>query len=293
MEELHFGRAARRLHIAQPPLSQAVIRLENELGVALLQRTSRVVTPTPAGDVFAEEARKLLAELDLAVAETRRAGGATLPLRIGCVPDLTIARTRRFLDLVRERNPESGAEVTHLLTHEQVARLRDGDLDIGIVHGSETFEGIESEPIFEGTALAALVPVGHPLAGAGKAGPDELRGRDVVMFPREADEALYDEILASLARAAYELGSVRDLGGTSVRDAMIAVAERLGVAIGPFWPERVREGDTVVACVSLDPVVRMPDAVIAWRAGPRPRLRAVIDELRVGARELRRRSSSA
>ena len=79
MDELHFGRAADRLRIAQPPLSQAIRKLESELGVQLLHRTKRVVTPTEAGRVFAHEARTTLTSFDLAVAEARRAGGGAAP----------------------------------------------------------------------------------------------------------------------------------------------------------------------------------------------------------------------
>jgi DNA-binding MarR family transcriptional regulator len=80
-EELHFGRAAERLYIAQPPLSQAIRKLERELGVSLLRRTSRVVTQTEAGRVFAEDARNVLASFDRALAEARKAGGVGTNIR--------------------------------------------------------------------------------------------------------------------------------------------------------------------------------------------------------------------
>jgi DNA-binding transcriptional LysR family regulator len=93
VEELHFGRAAVRLHMAQPPLSQAIRKLEGELGVRLLDRTSRVLTPTEAGRAFAEHARHVLLALDRAVVEARVAGTVG-PLRIDYVPYLAILPLR-------------------------------------------------------------------------------------------------------------------------------------------------------------------------------------------------------
>src|SRR5919204_3737039 len=84
-EELHFRRAADRLHTAQPPLSQAIQKLEGALGVRLLDRTSRAVAPTEAGVVFAEEAREILAGLERAVSRARSAANGQTRPRIGCV----------------------------------------------------------------------------------------------------------------------------------------------------------------------------------------------------------------
>jgi len=125
-EELHFGRAARKLHISQPPLSQAVRKLEAELGVQLFERTSRVVKLTEAGRVFAEEARRVLADVELAVGAARRAGGAGYTLRIGCVPHLPIERLLAFLEALHERSPADRPQVTHITSGEQVSRLRSG-----------------------------------------------------------------------------------------------------------------------------------------------------------------------
>src|SRR3954469_18279523 len=110
IEELHFGRAAERLSMRHPPLSQAIRVLEDELGVQLLERTSRSVTATQAGLIFAEEARSVLAGLDRAIAETRRTGGADSPLRIGCIPHLPLEQMQRFLDALQRRDPGTPAE---------------------------------------------------------------------------------------------------------------------------------------------------------------------------------------
>src|SRR6266508_1338457 len=134
-EELHFRRAAERLYMAQPPLSQAIRQLEEQLGVQLLDRTSRVVTLTEAGRVFAEEARKLLSGVELAVAAARRAGGGVLSLQIGFPPYLPTEPLVRFLDGLHEREPRVRPEVRHLFAFEQVGRLQRGELDLGIFPG--------------------------------------------------------------------------------------------------------------------------------------------------------------
>lgn len=130
VEELHFGRAPARLHMTQPPLSQAIRRLEDELGVRLLDRTSRVVTPTEAGRLFAEHARRVLTTLELAVAAARRAGAAVRLLRIGCVSYVPIVRVHHFLQALEERLPGGRAEVLHMTAIDQHQRLEKGELDL-------------------------------------------------------------------------------------------------------------------------------------------------------------------
>ncbi|MDX6645133.1 MAG: hypothetical protein QOK40_860 [Miltoncostaeaceae bacterium] len=286
VEELHFGRAAERLHIAQPPLSQAIRRLEDELGVRLLERTSRVVSVTDAGRVFAEEARQLLRGFDRAVAEARRAGGAGR-LRLGCLPHLPIARVERFLNGLRERDPRCQSEVTHLPSLEQVQRLRAGQLELGIIHGAGEHEEIELEPLFPGDPVAALLPGGHPLAAKGRLDPGDLREERLVIFPRAVNPPLHDHLLSAVQGAGYHFSGVHETSGRDRRDVILAVAMGLGVALGPFTLVGGSDPGPMVVSRPLTASVTMPDTVLAWRADPPRRLSAVIRIARSLARELR------
>jgi DNA-binding transcriptional LysR family regulator len=194
MDELHFRRAADRVHISQPPLSQAIRKLEEELEVQLLHRTSRAVTPTAAGKVFAEEARKVLAAFDLAVAEARRAGGAAPPLRVGCTPALPIERLQAFLGTLQTQDPEVLVDVTHAPRGEQVRRLQLGELDLGIFHYADENDGLEIEALFAGEPLVALLCPGHRLAGREVVGPSDLEEETLITWSRTASPAVYDRM---------------------------------------------------------------------------------------------------
>ncbi|MGZ8793248.1 MAG: LysR substrate-binding domain-containing protein [Gaiellaceae bacterium] len=288
-EELHFGRAAQRLHIAQPPLSQAIRKLEHELGVSLLRRTSRVVTQTEAGRVFAEEARNVLAAFDRAVAEARKAGGVGTKLRIGCAVNLAIERLLRFLTALHETEPALEAHVTHLTAPEQVERLRRGDLDLGIFFYAEEYDDVELSPLFAGEHLAVYLPRDHRLAAMEVLGPKDLADETLVTFPREANPALHDHLLASFGTAGYRFSSVEEAGGLNARDLMVAVAERSGVA---FWPSIGEGGETstIVTPRALDPPLTMPDTVVAWATVPERLPAALIENMRELANALRRGS---
>ena len=290
-EELHFGRAAQRLHIAQPPLSQAIRKLEHELGVSLLRRTSRVVTQTEAGRVFAEEARNVLAAFDRALAEARKAGGVGTKLRIGCAVNLAIERLLRFLTALHETEPALEAHVTHLAASEQVERLRRGELDLGIFFYAEEYDDLELSPLFAGEHLAVYLPRDHRLAAREVLGPSDLADETLVTFPREANPALHDHLLTSWGAAGYRFSSVEEAGGLNARDLMVAVAERSGVA---FWPSLDEGGETSTIVMSrvLDPPLTMPDTVVAWATVPERLPGALIAKIRDLANMLRRESDS-
>jgi DNA-binding transcriptional LysR family regulator len=287
-EELHFGHAAARLRIAQPPLSQAIRKLEAELGVQLFERTSRMVSATEAGRVFAVEARKVLADFDSAVAEARRAGGAASPLRIGCVPHLPIQPLLRFLGALHDRDPNTRVQVTHLNFLEQMRALAARELDLGIMHASEGNPEIETEPLFAGEPLAAFVPPGHPLAQKPVLSPKDLRSQTLIIFPHEANPALQDRLLGLIDEGGYQFAGVREAGGMNPRDVMLAVADGLGVALGPFSLQDVSDVGGIVIRRQLKPSVSMPDTVVAWRANPPGQLRKTLSLARDVARDLRK-----
>lgn len=286
-EELHFGHAAERLRIAQPPLSQAIRRLEDELGVQLLERTSRVVRPTEAGQAFAAEARKVLSSFERAVVEARRAGGEGAPLRIGCLPHLPVERLLQFLSVAQEVAPELSHQVAHLPSLEQVKGLRSRHLDIGILHRGDEDPELEFEPLFAGEPAAAFLSRKHRLARKPVLTPADLRGEDLVIFPRSVNPSIYDVWLADLRAAGYEWDSLIEAGGMNVRDLMIAAAETEAVTLGPFsYPEESLTQVLELEARWLDPPVAMADTYLAWAANPPKHLAAVLSRIRQFAQAL-------
>ncbi len=267
-EELHFGRAAQRLRIAQPPLSQAIRKLEVELGVQLFERTSRMVSATDAGRALAIEARKVLVAFDIAIAEARWAGGAASPLRIGCIPHLPIQPLLRFLGAIHERDANVRVQVTHLSFLEQARFLNAGELDLAIFHEAYGQPDIEFAPLFVGEPLAAFLPPGHPLDERPVLKPEDLLTETLVVFPREANPVLHDGLLARIEEAGYRFGGVREASGMNPRDVMLSVAEGLGIALGPLSLQEVSDVGSIVVRRPLEPALSMPDMVVAWRADP-------------------------
>ncbi|HDR9796456.1 TPA: LysR family transcriptional regulator, partial [Burkholderia cepacia ATCC 25416] len=164
-ETLSFRRAAERLHMAQPPLSAAIRKLEDELGVSLLERDNRGSTLTPAGEAFLLEARRALEQAERAVAAARRAGaglGGTLRLRF--VDSTVNALLPLILRAFQERHPGVDFQLEEGTTAEQVLALRHDRTDVGLVVLPVADAGdVRVEPLLRDRMVAAL-PDGHRLA---------------------------------------------------------------------------------------------------------------------------------
>jgi DNA-binding transcriptional LysR family regulator len=283
-EELHFGRAAERLHVAQPPVSQAIRKLEDALGVTLFERSSREVAPTASARALADGAQQVLTSFDFAVSEARRVG-ADAPLRVGCVTYLPTARLQGFLAELSARDVGLRTEVIHLLALDQIARLGAGQLDLAVIALIGEVDGIDYEPLFPAERICAFVPADHRLADHGTLTPDDAAGETLLTFPRETNPAFYDLYLGVLAETGYRFAALHE-SNPDPRDVLLAAAGGLGIACGPQWFADVGEEGRELVSLPLDPEVTFPSIVIAWRADPPRALRPRLWVVREAARSL-------
>lgn len=231
-EELHFGRAARRLHMAQPPLSQAIRQLEAELGVELLHRTTRSVALTDAGRAYLERARAILAEVDDAALQAQRvAAGAVGHLAIGCVGSATYSLLPALSRQLSEDLP--GIDFSfrgEMLVPDQVAALRAGTIDLALLRPPVTDPTLELHTLRRDRLVVAL-PEAHPLAARARVRPQQLRDVDLIVHSAERHSVMYDVALGLLHEAGVQPRIRHEVGETST--LITLVAGGLGVAIVP------------------------------------------------------------
>ena len=201
-EELHFRRAAERLHISQPPLSQQIRGLEDELGFALLVRTRRRVSLTPAGEAFLRDARALLGELDGAVATARRIdAGQTGRLRINFVGSALFSIIPPTVERFRAARPGVEIELHERPTVDQLRAVRAGTSDVGLVRPPIENDGeLTVRTVLRERTVAAL-PAGHPLARLSRVPLRRLAAEPLVLFPRDQAPGFHDLVIDSLAGA--------------------------------------------------------------------------------------------
>jgi len=221
-EELHFGRAAEREHIVQSALSQQVQRLERELGVRLVDRSTHHVSLTAAGAVFLVEARQILAHADRAAAMARSAVGASAPLRVGII-DSSYDSMPQILHEVQARYPRLVIHQVEVGVPEQYQQLADGRLDVGIGR-AELAPPQVSSLLFRQDPLGVLVPSGHRFAALEGVPVAEL-ATEPLLLAEEARAPEFNQFTVEMCRAAGFTPAV--YGGTveSIRAAAVLVAQ--------------------------------------------------------------------
>jgi DNA-binding transcriptional LysR family regulator len=251
-EEQHFGRAARRAHVAQSALSQQVKQLEGQLGVRLFHRTTRHVAITEAGLSFLEHAHRIVDAADRAAAEMRSlAEGRAGSVSVGFVGTATYDVLPRVAHRVRSELPD--VELTlrgELLNPVLLDGLHTGRFDLALIRpGLDTPEGIELHRL-RTEKLVAVLPAAHPLAHDDELDLSLLAGESFVMHPSGDQSSIHQHVLTACRQAGFEPPSVTEVGETATLATFVAAG--LGVALVPE-PVRSLRLDGVVYVDLVDP----------------------------------------
>jgi DNA-binding transcriptional LysR family regulator len=267
-EERHFGRAAQRLHMSQPPLSMQIKALERELGITLLERTSRRVALTDAGRAFLERARTILGAVEEAREVARGAErGLQGRLEVGFISSASLSLLPPSIRLFRERFGGVELELKELTSAQQIDALYEGGIRVGLVRLPLRAPGIRFEPVLEERLVVAL-PSGHALESLDRVSLETIADLPLIFFTRQLIPGFHAQIVELFQR----VGAFPKVAQHAVHLQTIVglVASGVGIAILPSSAERVsREG---VVYRALD----VPDATswmgLAWVEGDESKL---------------------
>ena len=238
-EELHFGHAAARLNISQPPLSQQIQILEQQIGARLFARTNRSVSLTEAGRQFLADSRQILSQVDDAAARAARLHhGETGELRIGFTSSAPfIKAVSDTLSTFRRRYPDVHIQTRETNTREQIVPLNEGALDLGLMRNTQLPDTLVWERVLR-EPLLAMVPRDHPLASQPRVSLRELAREPFVFFDPHVGTGLYDDILGLLRRYDLTPTIAQEVGEAMTIIGLVAAG--LGVSILPASFRRVQ-----------------------------------------------------
>ncbi|MEH1839031.1 MAG: LysR family transcriptional regulator [Nostoc sp.] len=230
-EELHFGRAAERLHIAQPPLSQQIRQLEGELGFELFYRTKRNVQLTEAGHVFLGEVQQIMRQLQQAIQVGRQTSrGEIGQLVVGFVSSAAYNILPTILRTFRSCVPGVSIELHELTTDQQLEWLREGRMDVGLLRPPVEENRFSCETIFQESLMVAL-PEAHLLASQSNMCLTSLANEPFILFPRILAPGLYDLIISLCQQAGFSPKVAQE--AIQMQTIVSLVAAEMGVAIVP------------------------------------------------------------
>jgi DNA-binding transcriptional LysR family regulator len=236
-EELHFGRAAERLHIAQSPLSQQIQRLERQVGVALFDRNRRKVELTEAGQAMLVHARKALAQADLAANAARgAAAGQAGVLRVGLLASAALTLLEKIVPPWRAVAPAASLEFAEGATRELIAGVHERRLDVALVRPTQTADYLIVDVVWR-EPVVAVVPAASPLATRKSLRLNELRGEPFVMFPRESAPEFHDHLVDACREAGFTPQVAHEC--SAMPTVVGVVAAGLGVSLVPQSISRI------------------------------------------------------
>lgn len=277
-EELHFGKAAEKLHIAQPPLSQQIRQLERELGVDLLTRSTRRVDLTAAGAAYLDRAIAILDAVDDAGEQARRvAAGTEGHLTIGCVGSATYSLLPRLVRAMRDALPHLEISIRgEMLAPAQLDALRSGTIDIGLMRPPIADTAIRFVTLRRDRLIAA-VPAGHPLARRDHLDVADLREEDFIAHAGQGRSVMSGLLTAVCADAGFAPRIRHEVSETSTLVTLVAAG--LGVAVVPA-PTADLDVAGVTYC-PLQPATLGVDLVAAHLGGGvAPAIEQALDVLR-------------
>lgn len=266
-EELHFGRAASRLRIAQPALSQQVKQLEQDLGAVLLERTTRQVRLTGTGAAFVGHARRVLDDIERARESVLLTEcGERGEIHVGVTGAITWRLLPRVARTYRERYPLVRMELHPArFSSAQVGALYDGQIDVGFLR-TPVPPGPLTSRIILNEALVAVLPEGHPLAHHREVALAELSDENFVSYPSMQGSTLRDAAVHACWSAGFTPRVVQEAPDTHTVVALVSAA--VGVALLPASAETLQFEGVVFAPIAGDVDVRVPIA-LAWRRNDR------------------------
>jgi DNA-binding transcriptional LysR family regulator len=280
-DELHFGRAAARLHLAQPSVSEHVRRLEQLVGGELFTRTSRSVRLTALGEVFLPEARRARDQLDHALNIARQAArdGAT-PLLVGTAVDVGQDLLAAVLPALRASHPDLAVRTRPLRTIEQIEALLDRQIHVGL--GWEPPDHPElSQRVISVEPYLAVVPDGHPLAARERVTLAEIAEHPIVMWSRDLNHWVYDAFIAVCRDADVSLRIVDEAWGIDNQLPLILAGIGIGVTAASIASLKSMVG---LALVPLDSGGRGTRRAAMWRNDERhPGVPLLVDALSAAA----------
>jgi DNA-binding transcriptional LysR family regulator len=288
-EELHFGRAARRLRMSQPPLSQQIRRLETELGVGLFHRTKRRVALTESGRTLLDDARALLLHAELAAQAARRSQRAEVHhLAVGFVPWADFSVVPGILRAFRRRHAAVHLQVLELNEIDQIAALREHRLHAGFLRTPVQDMNLGTAPVFA-EPLIVVFPQGHHFEAFRRVPVKDLADEPHVFVPRQRAPVYHDLVMRFCRDMGFTLRVRHE--AEHPHGVLSLVAAGLGISIVPMSAGViVRSG---LRHRPLDPAGPQLELSVAWRQGQQsPALRAFLDVARATTRAAARRRSS-